>query len=122
MGTNYDVPYYIIFFVIWFCSSLFHIFFSESCSPIQSSSLCNSIIGAGRFPTQWSVAQIIMIPKPGKPLQEVGLYTLISLLPVTSKFFEKVQDYKKTESSRTINLDFGSNIIPSNKSTELQGS
>jgi hypothetical protein len=30
-----------------------------------------------------------MILKPSKPLEEVGLYRLISLLPIMSKIFEK---------------------------------
>jgi hypothetical protein len=49
----------------------------------------NSIIRAESFPAQWKVAQIIMIPKPGKPLEEVGSYRPISLLIIMRKIFEK---------------------------------
>jgi hypothetical protein len=34
--------------------------------------------------------QIIMIPKPRKPANELNSYRPISLLPVTSKLFEKL--------------------------------
>jgi hypothetical protein len=51
-------------------------------------SICNSIIKTGYFPAQWKVAQTAMIPKSGKPLEEVGSYRPISLLAITSKIFE----------------------------------
>jgi hypothetical protein len=51
--------------------------------------ICNTIIRTGYFPVQWKVAQIIMIPKPGKPLEEASSYRLNSLLPVMKKIFEK---------------------------------
>jgi hypothetical protein len=41
------------------------------------------------YPIMWKFAQITMIPKPGKPANEVNSYRPISLLPVTSKLFEK---------------------------------
>jgi hypothetical protein len=37
----------------------------------------------------WKVAEVVTIPKPGKPPHEVQSYRLISLLPVISKVFEK---------------------------------
>jgi hypothetical protein len=40
------------------------------------------------YPIMWKFAQIIVIPKPGKPANEVHCYCPISLLPVTSKLFE----------------------------------
>jgi hypothetical protein len=36
------------------------------------------------------VSQIILILKPGKPLNELSLYWPISLLPIKSKVFEKL--------------------------------
>jgi hypothetical protein len=38
----------------------------------------------------WKMAEVIMIPKPGKLLNEVTSHRLISLLPVVSKLFEKL--------------------------------
>lgn len=52
--------------------------------------LFNSILRYGHFPSQWKIAQIILIPKPGKPANEVTSYRPISLLPITSKLFEKM--------------------------------
>jgi retron-type reverse transcriptase len=44
----------------------------------------------GYFPDQWKVAQVILIPKPGKPPEDPKSYRPISLLPVLSKVFEKL--------------------------------
>jgi hypothetical protein len=41
------------------------------------------------FPTQWKVAQMILILKSGKP-NKLTSYWPISLLPIVSKVFEKV--------------------------------
>lgn len=41
-------------------------------------------------PRQWKVAEVIMILKPGKPLNEKTSYRPISLLPTISKIFEKL--------------------------------
>jgi hypothetical protein len=42
------------------------------------------------FPRIWKFAQITMIPKPGKPANEVTSYRPISLLLIPSKIFEKL--------------------------------
>jgi hypothetical protein len=42
------------------------------------------------FPTTWKFAQIIMIPKPGKPVNEVTSYRPIGLLPILSKISERL--------------------------------
>lgn len=52
--------------------------------------IANAIIRTGHFPSQWKVAQIILIPKPGKAPEEVESYRPISLLPCLSKLFEKL--------------------------------
>jgi hypothetical protein len=44
----------------------------------------------GYFPAQWKVAQIILIPKPGKIPHEPTPYLPISLLPIISKVLEKL--------------------------------
>lgn len=50
--------------------------------------LLNAAIKLRHFPSTWKVAEIIMLPKPGKPLNEVKSYRPISLLPMISKLFE----------------------------------
>lgn len=52
--------------------------------------LFNAVLQASYMPSQWKVAQIIMLPKPSKPPNEVGSYRPISLLPIMSKLFEKL--------------------------------
>jgi hypothetical protein len=42
------------------------------------------------FPTQWKVAQIVLILKPRIPLNELTSYRPISLLPIIPKVFEKL--------------------------------
>jgi hypothetical protein len=56
---------------------------------VDLTTICNAIIRMGYFPVQWKVEQIIMIPKPGKPLEEASSYRLIRLLPIMNKIFEK---------------------------------
>lgn len=50
----------------------------------------NAIVTRGYFPSQWKVAQVIMIQKPGKDPTETSSYRPISLLPILSKIFEKL--------------------------------
>lgn len=50
----------------------------------------NAILRLGYFPSQWKVAQIILILKPGKDATETASYRPISLLPVLSKVFERI--------------------------------
>jgi hypothetical protein len=52
--------------------------------------LFNAILLRGYFPSQWKVAQIILIPKPGKPPHQLSSYRPISLLPSASNVFEKL--------------------------------
>lgn len=52
--------------------------------------IANAIMRIGYFPKQWKVAQIILIPKPGKDVTLVNSYRPISLLPILSKVFEKL--------------------------------
>jgi len=48
----------------------------------------NTMLRLAYFPVLWKFAQLIMIPKPGKPPQNVTSYRPISLLPLLSKIFE----------------------------------
>jgi hypothetical protein len=50
----------------------------------------NSILRTGYFPGQWKVTQVVTIPKPEKPAEDVKSYRPISLLPILSKVFEKI--------------------------------
>jgi hypothetical protein len=52
--------------------------------------LFNAMLLHGYFPAHWKVAQMILIPKPGKPPHAPSSYQLISLLPIASKVFEKL--------------------------------
>jgi len=51
--------------------------------------LYNSILRLSYYPLLWKFAQIIMIPKPGKPI-DITSYRPISLLPISWKVFEKL--------------------------------
>jgi hypothetical protein len=51
--------------------------------------ISNAVIRMGYFPIQWKVAQIIMIEKPGKLLEEASSYRPTSILPIMSKILEK---------------------------------
>ena len=45
--------------------------------------ICNAVLCLdGVYPDTWKVAQIIVIPKPGKPAEEITSYRPISLLPI----------------------------------------
>lgn len=57
---------------------------------VMLTQIINAILKLGYFPTQWKLAEIIMIAKPGKPATEIKSYRPISLLPVMSKIAEKV--------------------------------
>lgn len=52
--------------------------------------LINAIFRLCYFPSQFKVAEIILIPKPGKPLETASSYRPISLLPVLGKIVEKL--------------------------------
>jgi hypothetical protein len=52
--------------------------------------LYNSMLLLSYFPLLWKFAQILMVPKPGKPAHDVASYRPICLLPNPSKVFEKL--------------------------------
>lgn len=66
----------------------------------------NAILRTEHFPAQWKVSEIIMIAKPGKPPHQVNSYRPISLLPITSKIFEKLF------LRRFENIIYENNLIP----------
>lgn len=50
----------------------------------------NSMLRLAYYPLIWKFGQIIMAPKPGKPINEITSHRPISLLPTPSKLFEKL--------------------------------
>ena len=54
----------------------------------------NRMLTLSHFPVLWKYAEIIMIPKPGKPPYEPTSYRPISLLPIISKL---LNDYSYKE-------------------------
>lgn len=52
--------------------------------------LFNASIRLRYFPKQWKIAEVIAIPKPGKPPNVVTSYRPISLLPIIAKVYEKI--------------------------------
>lgn len=57
---------------------------------VKLTKIINAAFRLKYVPDLWKVAEVIMIPKPGKPPQDVTSYRPISLLPVISKLFEKL--------------------------------
>lgn len=59
-------------------------------SLVKICHLMNASFRLKYVPQLWKVAEVLMIPKPGKPPNETTSYRPISLLPVLSKVFEKL--------------------------------
>ena len=53
-------------------------------------SVINACLRLCYVPTLWKVAEVIMVPKPGKPPNDITSYRPISLLPILSKLLEKL--------------------------------
>jgi len=51
--------------------------------------LFSIMLRLSNYPLLWKFAQIIMVRKPGKPINDVTSYRPISLLPLSSKIFQK---------------------------------
>jgi hypothetical protein len=68
--------------------------------------LYNSILRLSYYPLLWKFAQ--MIPKPGKPVNDVTSYRPINLLPIPSKVFEKflLKRLRRYVDFSTILLDY----------------
>ncbi len=52
--------------------------------------LINTSFRLKYVPKEWKLANVIMLPKPGKPMENVSSYRPISLLSTVSKVFEKI--------------------------------
>lgn len=57
---------------------------------VKITKIINASIKLRYVPQLWKLAEVIMIPKPGKPVEKLTSYRPISLLPVLSKLFEKL--------------------------------
>jgi len=57
---------------------------------VYLANIYNACLRLSYFPKQWKTAKIIMIPKPGKPLDDPASFRPISLLTILSKIFEKL--------------------------------
>lgn len=52
--------------------------------------IINACFKTKYVPRHWKIAEVIVIPKPGKPTSDVSSYRPISLLPTLSKVFERL--------------------------------
>jgi len=59
-------------------------------TAVLLTAVLNRMLTLSYFPVLWKYAEIIMIPKPGKPPPEPTYYRPISLLPISSKLFERL--------------------------------
>lgn len=57
---------------------------------VKLTHIINAVIRLKYVPALWKVAEIVMVPKPGKPPHVASSYRPISLLPIMSKLFEKL--------------------------------
>ena len=57
---------------------------------VKLTHLYNTALWLKYVPTHWKAAEVIMVPKPGKPVNKVSSYRPISLLPIMLKLFEKL--------------------------------
>jgi hypothetical protein len=58
---------------------------------VKLTTLINACIRLNYISDAWKTAEVIMIPKPGKNLNEAESYRPIPLLPIMSKLFEKLK-------------------------------
>lgn len=59
-------------------------------AEIKLQHLMNAALRLSYVPRQWKVAEVLMVPKPGKSPNVKKSYRPISLLPLISKVFEKI--------------------------------
>jgi hypothetical protein len=57
---------------------------------VKLTTLINASIHLNYTTDEWKIAEVIMIPKPGKNLSGVESCWPISLLPIMSKLFDKL--------------------------------
>lgn len=64
----------------------------------------NTVLHCKYIPTQWKMAEIVVLLKPDKPPAEAASYRSISLLLVIGKFFEKLYIQRLNEIVKQNNL------------------
>lgn len=69
----------------------------------------NAMLRLTYWPLTWKYAEIIMLQKPGKPVDDVKSYRGISLLPTLSKIFEKLI------LNRILNEESVQNVLPNHQ-------
>jgi hypothetical protein len=91
---------------------------------VKLTHLINTSFRLKYTPQVWKIVEVIMIPKQGKPLNEVTSHRPITLLPVVSKLFEKllfkrlkvIIENKTSYQRASLHLD--KSILPLNKCTD----
>lgn len=59
-------------------------------NPDLLAGIFNRCLSVGSFPVAWKVAYLVLLPKPGKPLELPSAYRPICLLNIVGKVFERV--------------------------------
>ncbi|GJQ65109.1 hypothetical protein Trydic_g7254 [Trypoxylus dichotomus] len=57
---------------------------------MHMTNICNAMLRLRHFPSQWKLADVVMIPKPGQSHNWPQNYRPISLLPVMSKIADRI--------------------------------
>lgn len=57
----------------------------------------NSCIGEACFPADWKLARLVLLHKPGKPLDSPSAYRPLCMLDTVSKLFEKLITFRLRE-------------------------
>lgn len=65
--------------------------------PEYFAALYNCCLRSAHFPAQWKKAWLVLLRKPGKPLDEPSAYRPLCMLESTGKLFEKLISHKLRE-------------------------
>lgn len=58
--------------------------------PSDFAAVANRLLGEGRFPKEWKVARLVLLPKPGKPPEDPSSYRPLCLLDTLGKATETI--------------------------------
>jgi hypothetical protein len=59
-------------------------------APLYFAEVANELLRAGRFPEEWKQARLVLIPKPGKPLNDPSAYRPLCMLSTAGKAMETI--------------------------------